>query len=71
VKEGVDLQALLRFSTPAAGPRRSLLHDYAKSHYSRARAKQVASGHGRIVTVSTLAAGGLDLHRSERHPICS
>jgi hypothetical protein len=30
VKEGVDLQALRRFFTPAAGPRRSLLHDYAK-----------------------------------------
>jgi hypothetical protein len=29
VKEGVELQALRRFSTPAAGSRRSLLHDYA------------------------------------------
>ncbi len=29
VKDWVDLQALWRFSTPAAGPRRSLLHDYA------------------------------------------
>src|SRR5204862_5292115 len=31
VKEGGDLQALRRFSTPAVRPRRSLLHDYARS----------------------------------------
>jgi hypothetical protein len=37
---GVDLQALRRFSTPAAGPRPSLLHDYARS-VTRARDKQI------------------------------
>ena len=36
-KEGVDLQALQRFSKPAAGPTRSLLHDYARPD-TRARA---------------------------------